>query len=110
MGAAGDFERNLFRRSLPREHGFEPLSVEGRLPADLVGTLYRNGPGIFEAFGRRYAHPFEGDGVISAIRIGAGQALGAARVVVSRGLAEERRKGRVLYGGAGPWWRRMWTA
>jgi carotenoid cleavage dioxygenase-like enzyme len=40
-----------FRRDLPREHGFVPLAVEGTMPPDLTGTLYRNGPGIFELFG-----------------------------------------------------------
>ena len=62
-----------------REHGFEPLELEGTLPAELRGTLYRNGPGQFGQFGTRYSHPFEGDGAITAIRIENGRALGASR-------------------------------
>ena len=58
-----------FRQSLVREHGFEPLRVTGRLPEGLVGTLVRNGPGLYERFGRRYDHPFEGDGALAAIRL-----------------------------------------
>ena len=60
--AAGEFGTRwtpLFS-DLPREHGFEPLEVEGRLPADLAGTLYRVGPGLFSSFGRRYGHLFDG--------------------------------------------------
>ncbi|MDB4970154.1 MAG: hypothetical protein JWN44_5843, partial [Myxococcales bacterium] len=49
-------------RDLPREHGFERLSIEGQLPAELRGTLYRNGPSLFSTFGRRYGHWFDGDG------------------------------------------------
>jgi len=38
--------------NLAREHGFEEVEVEGALPPGLSGTLYRNGPGIMEQFGR----------------------------------------------------------
>jgi len=33
--------------ALPREHGFEPPTIDRELPAELRGTLYRNGPGLF---------------------------------------------------------------
>jgi all-trans-8'-apo-beta-carotenal 15,15'-oxygenase len=39
--------------------------VEGRLPAGLVGTLYRNGPGKNEVGGKPYAHLFDGDALLS---------------------------------------------
>jgi carotenoid cleavage dioxygenase-like enzyme len=38
-------------RNLRREHGFEPMEVEGTLPPDLEGTLYRVGPGSSSASG-----------------------------------------------------------
>jgi all-trans-8'-apo-beta-carotenal 15,15'-oxygenase len=53
-----DLTNLLWTRDLPREHGFEPLVVEGALPTTLRGTLYRNGPGQFGQFGKRYTHPF----------------------------------------------------
>jgi all-trans-8'-apo-beta-carotenal 15,15'-oxygenase len=102
-----DFARNLFRRSLPREHGFQVLQVEGKLPADLAGTLLRIGPGNFEIAGQPYAHPFDGDGVITALRVGAGGASGAVRLVRTAGLQEELAAGKILYGDAAAWWRRM---
>ena len=77
------------------------------LPAALRGTLYRNGPGQFGQFGKRYAHPFEGDGAITAIRIADGRALGASRVTASAGLVEERAAGKLLYGTTAPWPRKM---
>src|SRR6187397_190455 len=83
-----------------REHGFEPLRVEGRLPRELAGALYRTGPGLFGSFGRRYAHLFEGDGAITAVRFEAGRAEGAHRVLESAELAAERAAGRPLYGSA----------
>jgi all-trans-8'-apo-beta-carotenal 15,15'-oxygenase len=100
-------ERSLWRDSLPRQHGFEPLLVEGRMPPELHGTLFRNGPGQFGQFGRRYSHPFEGDGAVSAVRLTRGQAEGAAKITESAGLREERAAGKLLYGLSASWPRRF---
>jgi all-trans-8'-apo-beta-carotenal 15,15'-oxygenase len=92
--------RSPLYRDVAREHGFEPLKVDGALPAELDGTLYRNGAGLFASHGRRYYHLFEGQGAISAVRFANGRAVGAIRVVESAGLREEREAGRPLYGSA----------
>jgi all-trans-8'-apo-beta-carotenal 15,15'-oxygenase len=84
-------------RELPREHGFEPLHVEGTLPEDLRGTLYRVGPAVFSAFGQRYGHWFDGEGAVSAVRVAEGQAWGAARLIETQHREQERRAGRMLY-------------
>ncbi|MEP6825857.1 MAG: carotenoid oxygenase family protein [Ramlibacter sp.] len=91
------YQRGL--RDLPREHGFEPLTVEGALPPDLQGTLYLNGPGLFALFGRPYEHWFDGDGAMTAVRFGgaAPGVAGAVRLVESRGLLKERADGRQRY-------------
>ena len=102
-----DLSARLWTQDLPREHGFEPLTVEGTLPAELRGTLYRNGPGQFGQFGRRYTHPFEGDGAVTAVRFADGRALGAAKLTATTGLADERAAGRILYGTGVPWLRKM---
>ncbi len=88
-------------RDLEREHGFEPLRLEGRLPEALAGTLYRTGPALFSSFGRRYAHWFDGDGAVSAVRFAGGRASGAVKLVLSKALLEERAAQRALYGGYG---------
>jgi carotenoid cleavage dioxygenase-like enzyme len=88
-------------RDLPREHGFEPLRLEGELPPDLRGTLYRNGPSLFSSHGEPYRHWFDGDGAVSAVRFSREGAQGAVRVVQSAGLIEERAAGRRLHGSYG---------
>jgi all-trans-8'-apo-beta-carotenal 15,15'-oxygenase len=95
-------------RDLAVEHGFRPLEVRGHLPPELQGTLYRNGPGHFSSFGRRYQHWFDGDGAVSAVRFAGGEAFGAVRTVEGAGLVEERRKGRSIYGGYGTRERSLW--
>lgn len=94
--------RSLFE-NLKREHPFEPVSVTGTIPAFLRGTLYRNGVGLFEQFGRRYTHVFEGDGAISAVRVEGDQSLAAVRLVESDGLRAEREAQRHLSGSAARW-------
>jgi carotenoid cleavage dioxygenase-like enzyme len=95
-------------RNLQRPHGFEALEVAGTLPEDLVGTLVRVGPGLFERFGVRVSHPFEADGVVSAVRFdGNGGAVGAARVIESAGYRAEQAAGRRLYGAGAPWLRQL---
>lgn len=103
-------ERALLTTSIGREHGFEPLRVEGTLPPDLRGTLLRNGPGQFEIFGQRIAHSFEADGLITAVRLDGRGAAGACRMTVSQGLVAERAAGRMLYGTALPWHKRFANA
>lgn len=39
---------NGYYRSISRCHSFEPVRVEGRVPDSVRGTLYRNGPALFE--------------------------------------------------------------
>lgn len=88
-------------QSLAREHGFEPLRVEGKIPEDLVGTFYRNGPGAFEVAGDRNRHWFDGDGAVMGYRIDGRRntALGGSRMVATPGRAKEQRANKRLYGG-----------
>ena len=64
MGDGTRARRFGWFEDVSREHGFELLRVEGDLPRELAGTLYRTGPGLFGSFGRSYAHLVEGDGAI----------------------------------------------
>lgn len=97
--------------SLPREHGFEPCEVEGTIPDELCGTLYRNGPALFELFDHPYHSYLDGDGAVSAFRFDRGAARAAVRVTVTEQLAEERTAGKAIYSSGftrGPtWWRRV---
>lgn len=94
--------------SVQRTHAWEPRPVEGTLPEGLRATLVRTGPGLMERFGRRLAHSFEADGVMTGLRLpGDGQAHAAVRVVESPGYRQEEAVGKPLFGSAAPWWRRF---
>ena len=73
--------------------------IEGRLPPDLRGTLYRNGPAVHERFGLRYRHWFDGDGMVQAFRFDGAAVTHRGRVLLTPKLARETVAGRRVYPG-----------
>jgi carotenoid cleavage dioxygenase len=73
------------------------LEVEGRVPADLAGTLFRNGPALFERNGERYRHWFDGDGMVQAFRFDNGRIAHRGRFVRTRKFDAEQKAGRFQF-------------
>ena len=73
--------------------------VRGTLPDGLKGTFYRNGPGRLERDGTRVHHPFDGDGMIAAMRFEDGGVKLTNRFVRTEGWLAEEKAGKVLYRG-----------
>lgn len=71
--------------------------IEGRLPKDLQGNFYRNGPGRFELGGERYHHWFDGDGFAQRWTIDGGKVRHHGRFVETRRFREESEAGQFLY-------------
>lgn len=71
--------------------------AEGALPGDLRGVLYRNGPGKMEAFGTRYEHPFDGDGMVTRFAFDGVSVRYRNRYVRTDEYLAEERAGRMLY-------------
>ena len=94
-----------FHQSMIREYGFENVRVEGTLPSVLRGTLYRNGPALFEHGGKPHRHSFEGDGAVCAVRFSDEDVECAHQLVQSEGLLEEYASGKAHFGTAAPWFR-----
>lgn len=55
--------------------------LHGKAPAELSGTLFRNGPAKFHRPGGDVGHWFDGDGMVRKFQIGGGQARMSARFV-----------------------------
>jgi len=74
------------------------LEVEGEVPRELNGVLYRIGPNPhFQPRGRY--HWFDGDGMVHGFILREGRAAYRNRYVKTEGLREEMKAGRALYGG-----------
>ncbi len=81
------------------EYDADDLDVlEGTIPADLDGVYLRNTENpLLPAIGRY--HPFDGDGMVHAVRFGGGRASYRNRFVRTQGLAAELEAGEPLWAG-----------
>ena len=70
--------------------------ISGKLPDDLQGTFYRNGPALFERDGLRLNHWFDGDGMVHAYRLSGGQVSHTGRMVRTPKYKLEQKAGRLL--------------
>lgn len=82
---------------LPRQR----IEVEGEIPRSCFGSLFRNGPALYERAGERYQHWFDPDGMIQAFRFDERGVSHEGRFVRTRKFQQEQAAGRFLYNGAG---------
>jgi len=92
-----DWQRGY--NSLAQEFDYWIDEIDGEIPADLQGTLFRNGPGLLDVNGEQIHHPFDGDGMICAIAFQNGRAHFRNRFVKTEGYLAEQAAGKILYRG-----------
>ncbi len=85
--------------SLKTEQAYWIDEVEGQIPLELEGTLFRNGPGQLDINGQKYGHPFDGDGMICAIAFKDGKAHFTNQFVKTPEFLAEQKAGKILYRG-----------
>ena len=76
------------------EFDYRVDDIEGTIPADLNGVLYRIGPGRLDVGGHPVDHIFDGDGMVSRIEIDSGGAHYRNRYVRTRAYARANRTAR----------------
>ena len=77
--------------------------IKGRVPADLNGVFFRNGPGRFDLGGERYHHWFDGDGFVQRWQVSGGKVSHRGRFVQTQKFVEESAAGQFLYPAFGTW-------
>lgn len=82
--------------SLREEHSYR-ARVEGDLPAGLRGTLYRNGPGLFDRGGLRKRNLLDGDGMVQSFRFDGRGVFYRNRFVRTRKFLDEEAAGRFVH-------------
>lgn len=80
----------------PKSGSFD-IAVDGQIPSDFQGTLYRNGPAIFERNGVRKNHILDGDGFVTKLDIRDGHATFMGEFVQTAKFKEEEGAGEFLY-------------
>jgi all-trans-8'-apo-beta-carotenal 15,15'-oxygenase len=86
--------------SQPQEHDYWIENIEGQIPPQLTGTLFRNGPGLLDIHGTPIHHPFDGDGMICAFSFTPnGRVHFRNRYVRTEGYVSEQQAKKPLYRG-----------
>ena len=85
--------------SQPEEFAYWIDDIEGEIPAELTGTIFRNGPGLTDIGGYRFKHPFDGDGMISSVAIKDGSAFYRSKFVKTEGYLKEQKSRKPEYRG-----------
>ncbi|MGB3239509.1 MAG: carotenoid oxygenase family protein [Geitlerinemataceae cyanobacterium] len=92
-----DWQRGYL--SQPNEYDYWIDEIDGEIPPELEGTLFRNGPGLLDVGGQPIHHPFDGDGMICSIAFAQGRAYFRNRFVETEGYLAEKKAGKLLYRG-----------
>ncbi|MEL4895527.1 carotenoid oxygenase family protein [Crocosphaera sp. Alani8] len=87
-------------QSQPNEYDYFIEDIEGKVPDELQGTLFRNGPGLLDVQGTPVQHPFDGDGMICSISfLPNGKVHFRNRFVRTEGYVQEQKEGKMVYRG-----------
>ena len=96
--------RSVFRSSfanVPQSFGPTQIAFDVTLPKELSGTLYRNGPALFERGPTQYSHWFDGDGMIQSFELSGKSLTHKAKMVQTDRHVAEQAAGRFLWPGFG---------
>lgn len=87
----------LAYRNPGAEGAWRLTKIEGQVPKDLIGTLYRTAPGQKENHGVALRHLFDGDAYVCGYSFREGKVQLRARFVETPQRLEELKAGRMLY-------------
>ena len=82
--------------SLHEEHSYE-ARIKGNIPPEVRGTLYRNGPGLFDRGGKRKRNLLDGDGMVQSFRFHDNGVHYRNRFVATEKYVDEEKAGRFIY-------------
>lgn len=87
----------LSNQTAGREGTWALTDVEGEIPADLHGTLYRTAAGEESRFGTRFNHLFDGDAFVSAYSLRDGKAWLSTKFTDTPERVKEQAAGKMIY-------------
>jgi all-trans-8'-apo-beta-carotenal 15,15'-oxygenase len=75
--------------------------ISGKIPAELRGSLYRNGPARFTRGQEKIGHWFDGDGAILGVHFTGENVQGIYRYVQTKGYVKEEKAAQFLFANYG---------
>lgn len=98
--ALGDSKRSmryLATQTASGEGTWTNLKIEGKVPKDLNGSLFRTAPGQSERFGVKLKHLFDGDAYLAGWRFKDGQVSLQGRFVPTKARLQEQAAGKMIF-------------
>jgi carotenoid cleavage dioxygenase len=86
-------------KNISSDYALNNLTIEGKIPKDFKGTMYRIGPAKHERAGLRYNHLFEGDGMLHGFKFADGKVTHQGKFIRTPKYKTEEAAGRFLYSG-----------
>ena len=83
------------------EYDYWVTDIDGKIPSDLSGSFYRNGPGRLKLGGEVFGHWFDGDGMIAKTTFTGGKVHFSNKFIRTPKYVDETAAGRPLYRGFG---------
>ncbi len=96
----GDTKRSMRRLATQTASGegvWTNLKIEGKVPKNLNGNLFRTAPGQAERYGTTLKHLFDGDAYFSGWRFNDGKVSLQGRFIPVKGRAQEKEAGKMLF-------------
>ena len=83
------------------EYDYWVTDIEGKVPSDLTGSFFRNGPGRLKLGGEVVGHWFDGDGMIARTTFTGGKVHFSNKFIRTPKYVDETAAGKFLYRGFG---------
>lgn len=93
--------RRLATRTASGEGTWTKLKIEGKVPKNLNGDLFRTTPGQSEVFGDKLKHLFDGDAYFTGWRFREGKVSLQTRFIPTPGRIKEQTAKKMIYNGYG---------
>lgn len=87
----------LASRTAGAEGVWNLAKIEGKIPRDLTGTLYRTAPGQKDSFGASFNHLFDGDPYLAGFSFREGKVTLRAGFLDTPARVEEQKAGKMIY-------------
>ncbi len=97
LGDSKHSMRYLATQTASGEGTWTNLKIEGKIPRDLNGTLFRTTPGESERYGVTLKHLFDGDAYFAGWRFDEGRVSLQGRFIQTKGRLKEKEAGKMLY-------------
>ncbi len=98
--SSGWYDLEMWKKafaSQKNEYDYFINEIDGNIPTEITGTLFRAMPSLFERNGKSYGHYLDGDGYVTRVTFSKGKAHFLSKFVQTEEYIAESEEDKVLY-------------